>query len=95
MPIPCLYHAIIILVGVVEIIYFKFILVLCLDWSRSSSVRVQPVLAEPAPEHQGSVQPVVAPEPEPKVQVQGGAVQVHTRVHLSSRIKQYYNTKKY
>ena len=55
-----------------------------IDWSRSGSVRVRPILAEPAPEHRGSVRPVVAPEPAPKVQVQGGSVQVRTGVHQGS-----------
>jgi hypothetical protein len=59
----------------------------CLNWSRSGSVQVRPILAEPAPEPRGSVRPVVAPEPAPKVQVQGGAVQVHTMVHLGSGAK--------
>ena len=47
--------------------------------NQANNVPSRPILAEPAPEHQGSVQPFVAPEPAPKVQVQGGSVQVRTR----------------
>ena len=34
-----------------------------LDWLWSGSVQVQAVFSEPAPEHWGSVQPVIEPEP--------------------------------
>ena len=54
------------------------------DWSWSSSVRVRPILDEHAPEHQGSVRPVVTPEPEPQGSGSAGSVRVRTRVHLGS-----------
>ena len=47
LPIPCLYHAIIILVRVVEIIYFKFILVLCSGPSAPHSLHHMPHLYIP------------------------------------------------
>ena len=37
-----------------------------INWSQSGSVQVRAILDEPAPEHWGSVQPVVAPEPAPQ-----------------------------
>ena len=64
--------------------FYFFITYEALNWSRSSSVRVRGVFYEPAPEHGGSVQPVVALEPAHQVQVHSGLVRVHTGVHLGS-----------